>query len=81
MNERVAIRVDSPDPVAEIGVLTQLGSRPEVVIAGAQGQPAVAVLPLAGPGELTTALADDAVTLRRLLGSSYREPSRVGTIS
>jgi urease accessory protein len=31
-------------------------------------QPPVAVLALAGPGELTTALADDAVTLRRLLG-------------
>jgi urease accessory protein len=31
--------------------------------------PGVAVMPLAGPGVLVTALADDAVTLRRRLGS------------
>jgi urease accessory protein len=31
------------------------------------GQPLVAVMPLAGPGVLVTALADDAVTLRRRL--------------
>jgi len=33
------------------------------------GQPTVAVLPLAGPGVLVTALADDAVALRRRLES------------
>ena len=55
MNARVAIRVDSPDPVAEIGVLTQLGSRPEVVIAGAQGQPAVAVAVLADADDAAVA--------------------------
>jgi urease accessory protein len=37
----------------------------------APGQPAVAVLPLAGPGVLVTALADDAVTLRRRLESGH----------
>jgi DNA-binding NarL/FixJ family response regulator len=47
MSDAVAIRVDSPDPVAEIGVLTQLRNRPEVVIAGPQGRPAVAVAVLA----------------------------------
>ncbi len=34
------------------------------------GQPGVAVMPLAGPGVLVTALADDAVTLRRRLSGS-----------
>jgi urease accessory protein len=35
------------------------------------GQPTVAVLPLAGPGVLVTALADDAVALRRRLESGH----------
>jgi DNA-binding NarL/FixJ family response regulator len=39
----VAIRLDSPDPIAEIGVLAQLTGRPEVEIAGPQGRPAVAI--------------------------------------
>ena len=47
-NPAVAIRLDSPDPIAEIGVLTQLSGRPEVVIAGPQGRPAVAVAVLPG---------------------------------
>lgn len=51
MSEAVAIRVDSPDPVAEIGVIAQLTGRPEVVIAGPRGRPAVAVAALAGAGE------------------------------
>jgi len=51
MSEAVAIRVDSPDPIAEIGVLTQLSGRPEVVIAGPQGRPAVALTVLAGADE------------------------------
>jgi DNA-binding NarL/FixJ family response regulator len=48
MSEAVAIRLDSPDPIAELGVLAQLKGRPEVVIAGPQGRPAVAVAVLAG---------------------------------
>lgn len=47
-NPAVAIRLDSPDPIAEIGVLVQLQGRPEVVIAGPQGRPAVAIAVLAG---------------------------------
>jgi DNA-binding NarL/FixJ family response regulator len=47
-NPAVAIRLDSPDPIAEIGVLVQLKGRPEVVIAGPQGRPAVAIAVLAG---------------------------------
>jgi DNA-binding NarL/FixJ family response regulator len=47
-NPAVAIRLDSPDPIAEIGVLTQLTGRPEVVIAGPQGRPAVAIAVLPG---------------------------------
>ena len=46
-NPAVAIRLDSPDPIAEIGVLTQLTGRPEVVIAG-RGRPAVAIAVLPG---------------------------------
>lgn len=46
MNDAVAIRVDAPDPSAEIGLLTQLKGRPEVVIAGPQGRPAVALAAL-----------------------------------
>jgi DNA-binding NarL/FixJ family response regulator len=48
MSEVVAIRLDSPDPIAEIGVLVQLKGRTEVVIAGPQGRPAVALAVLAG---------------------------------
>jgi DNA-binding NarL/FixJ family response regulator len=48
MSEAVAIRLDSPDPIAEIGVLVQLKGRAEVVIAGPQGRPAVALAVLAG---------------------------------
>lgn len=48
MSEAVAIRLDSPDPIAEIGVLVQLKGRAEVVIAGPQGRPAVALTVLAG---------------------------------
>ena len=47
MSDRVAIRVDSPDPIAEIDVLIQLQDRAEVVIAGPQGRPAVALAVLA----------------------------------
>jgi DNA-binding NarL/FixJ family response regulator len=47
MNEAVAIRLDSPDPIAEIDVHAQLRGRPEVVIAGPQGRPAVALAVLA----------------------------------
>jgi DNA-binding NarL/FixJ family response regulator len=43
MSEAVAIRLDAPDPVAELGVLVQLQGRAEVVIAGPQGRPAVTV--------------------------------------
>jgi urease accessory protein len=45
----------------------------------AASSPAVAVMPLAGPGILITALADDAVTLRRRLtapGAVHRDLSR-----
>jgi DNA-binding NarL/FixJ family response regulator len=48
MNEAVAIRLDSPDPIAEIDAHAQLQGRPEVVIAGPQGRPAVALAVLAG---------------------------------
>ena len=51
MSAAVTIRVDSPDPIAEIGVLAQLAGRPEVVIAGPQGRPAVALAVLAGADE------------------------------
>jgi DNA-binding NarL/FixJ family response regulator len=47
MSGAVAIRLDSPDPMAEIDVLAQLKGRPEVVIAGPQGRPAVALAVLA----------------------------------
>jgi DNA-binding NarL/FixJ family response regulator len=47
-NPAVAIRLDSPDPIAEIGVLAQLKGRPEVVIAGLPGRPAVAIAVLGG---------------------------------
>jgi len=43
----VAIRIDSPDPVAEIDALVQLSGRPEVSVAGPQEQPAVALAVLA----------------------------------
>jgi DNA-binding NarL/FixJ family response regulator len=63
-NPAVAIRLDSPDPIAEIDVLVQLKGRPEVVIAGPQGRPAVAIAVLAG--------IDDAALdwLRGLLAAS-----------
>jgi DNA-binding NarL/FixJ family response regulator len=60
MNEVVAIRVDSPDPAAGTRVLTQLRSRPEVVIAGPQGRPAVALAVLADA-------SDDALSWLRSL--------------
>jgi DNA-binding NarL/FixJ family response regulator len=41
MNEAIPIKVDSLDPISEIGVLTQLRCRPEVVIAGAGERPSV----------------------------------------
>jgi DNA-binding NarL/FixJ family response regulator len=43
----VAIRIDSPDPIAEIDALVQLSGRPEVSVAGPQQQPAVALAVLA----------------------------------
>src|SRR5260370_2913545 len=41
VNEPVPIRVNTLDPISEIGVLGQLRHRPEVVIAGAGVRPAV----------------------------------------
>jgi len=41
MNEPVPFRVNTLDPISEIGVLTQLRRRPEVVIAAVGVQPAV----------------------------------------
>jgi DNA-binding NarL/FixJ family response regulator len=67
MNETVAIRVDSPDPGAGAGVLTQLRSRPEVVIAGPQGRPAVALAVLADAG-------DDALSWLRSLRAATGLP-------
>ena len=46
------------------GVVTRAG------VAAAAGQPTVAVMPLAGPAVLVTALANDAVTLRRRLSAT-----------
>jgi DNA-binding NarL/FixJ family response regulator len=43
----VAIRIDSPDPVAEIDVLVQLTGRPEVTIAGPGEHPAAGLAVLA----------------------------------
>jgi DNA-binding NarL/FixJ family response regulator len=64
-NPAVAIRLDSPDPIAEIGVLTQLTGRPEVVIAGPQGRPAVAIAVLPGADDAAAGwLADLRATCR-----------------
>ena len=41
MNEPVPIRVNTLDPISEIGVLAQLRHRPEVVVAGPGVRPAV----------------------------------------
>src|ERR1039457_1211513 len=41
MNEPVPIRVNTLDPISEIGVLAQLRHRPEVVVAGPGARPAV----------------------------------------
>ena len=50
-------------------------SRPAPPRAGpGRATPERAVMPLAGPGVLVTALADDAVALRRRLGDSLRVP-------
>jgi DNA-binding NarL/FixJ family response regulator len=67
MSEAVAIRLDSPDPMAEIGVLVQLKGRAEVVIAGPQGRPAVALAVLAG-------IDDDAVEWLRGLRAATGLP-------
>ncbi len=48
---------------------------PVAAVAAVAGQPTVAVMPLAGPGILVTALADDAIALRRRL-SAYSGPER-----
>jgi urease accessory protein len=54
------------------------GDDPADAAGRAPGQPAVAVLTLAGPGVLVTALADDAVALRRRLESGHHGAATAG---
>jgi urease accessory protein len=70
-----SVRASNPSAVvadrtivgSEAGVAA-VGS--EVEVAAVAGQPTVAVMPLAGPAVLVTALANDAVTLRRRLSAA-----------
>ena len=62
---------DNPTSVAGQTTEAPVGSGGSVGSVGSvTGQPAVAVMPLAGPAVLVTALANDAVTLRRRLSAT-----------
>jgi urease accessory protein len=56
---------DAGNPSAVVADPTTVGG-----VAAVAGQPTVAVMPLAGPAVLVTALASDAVTLRRRLSAT-----------
>jgi urease accessory protein len=80
---RHSVEVTGDDPVSRgpavlaghRGAGTLLAAGPDAADRLApSASPEVAVMPLAGPGVLVTALADDAVTLRRRLDQGYRCP-------
>jgi urease accessory protein len=57
-------------PAGQAGRQTAAAVEVQTTAATVVGQPTVAVMPLAGPGILVTALANDAVTLRRRLSAT-----------